>query len=85
VSGRGTPLRGGLPSGHAAVAFGSWMAITIVSAEFQHRVLISTLGLVMAILVAQSRVEAGIHSPLEVVFGGILGTLVTLLLFQTLT
>ena len=85
VSGRGTPLRGGLPSGHAAVAFGSWMAITIVSAEFQHRVLISTLGLIMAILVAQSRVEAGIHSPVEVAFGGLLGTLVTLILFGTLT
>ena len=27
-TGRGTPLRGGLPSGHAAVAFGGWMAIT---------------------------------------------------------
>src|SRR5207247_11105424 len=24
-TGRGTPLRGGLPSGHAAVAFGGWM------------------------------------------------------------
>src|ERR671910_348367 len=27
-TGRGTPLRGGLPSGHAAIAFGSWMAVT---------------------------------------------------------
>ena len=29
-TGRGTPLRGGLPSGHAAVAFGGWMAVTQV-------------------------------------------------------
>ncbi len=29
---RGTPLRGGLPSGHAAVAFGGWAAITFVDA-----------------------------------------------------
>lgn len=85
VSGRGTPLRGGLPSGHAAVAFGAWMAITLVAAEFQHRVLISTLAFVMAVLVAQTRVESGIHSTREVAFGGLLGTLVTLLLFQTLT
>ena len=85
VSGRGTPLRGGLPSGHAAVAFGAWMAITLVAAEFQHRVLISTLAFVMAVLVAQTRVESGIHSTKEVAFGGLLGTLVTLLLFQTLT
>jgi diacylglycerol kinase (ATP) len=85
VSGRGTPLRGGLPSGHAAVAFGSWMAITLVTADFQHRVLISTLAFLMAFLVAQTRVESGIHTTREVAFGGVLGTLVTLLLFQTLT
>ena len=85
ISGRGTPLRGGLPSGHAAVAFGAWMAITFVTAEFQHRVLISTLALLMAFLVAQTRVESGIHSTREVAYGGVLGTLVTLLLFQTLT
>lgn len=85
ISGRGTPLRGGLPSGHAAIAFGSWMAITFVVADFQHRVLISTLAFVMAVLVAQTRVESGIHSTTEVAFGGLLGTLVTLILFQTLT
>ena len=81
VSGRGTPLRGGLPSGHAALAFGAWMAITFVTG----RVLVSALALIMALLVAQTRVESGIHSTAEVAFGGLLGTLVTLLLFQTLT
>ena len=85
ISGRGTPLRGGLPSGHAALAFGGWMAITFVTADFQHRVLISTLAFLMAFLVAQTRVESGIHSTREVAYGGLLGTLVTLLLFQTLT
>ena len=85
VSGRGTPLRGGLPSGHSAVAFGSWMAITFVTADFANRVLISTLAFLMAFLVAQTRVESGIHSTVEVIYGGLLGTLVTLLLFQTLT
>jgi len=85
LTGRGAPLRGGLPSGHAAVAFACWAAITFVLADFQHRVLISTLAFVMAFLVAQTRVEAGIHSTVEVAFGGLLGTLVTLLLFQTLT
>ena len=85
LTGRGTPLRGGLPSGHAAVAFACWAAITFVLEDFQHRVLISTLAFVMAFLVAQTRVESGIHSTLEVAFGGVLGTLVTLLLFQILT
>src|SRR4029078_1389377 len=30
LPGRGTPRRGGLPSGHAAVAFAAWMAVTQV-------------------------------------------------------
>jgi membrane-associated phospholipid phosphatase len=34
------------------------------------------------LLVAQTRVESGIHSSLEVVLGGLLGALVTLALFQ---
>ena len=36
----------------------------------------------MALLVAQTRVEAGVHSTLEVAYGGLLGALVTLVLFQ---
>jgi diacylglycerol kinase (ATP) len=82
LTGRGTPLRGGLPSGHAAVAFAGWMAITFVAEGFRHRVLVSTIAFVMAFLVAQTRVESGIHSTLEVVFGGALGVLITLVLFQ---
>src|SRR5437763_5948198 len=31
-TGRGTPLRGGLPSGHAALAFAGWMAATSTAA-----------------------------------------------------
>ena len=31
LTGRGTPLRGGLPSGHAAVAFGGWVAVTFIA------------------------------------------------------
>ena len=38
--------------------------------------------LLLALLVAQSRVEAGIHSTVEVVAGAVLGAGVTLLLFQ---
>ncbi len=80
--GRGTPLRGGFPSGHAAVAFAAWMAITLVVAPWNHAALITTLAFLMALLVAQSRVEAGIHSSVEVVSGAVLGAGVTLLLFQ---
>ena len=31
---RGTPLRGGLPSGHAAVAYGGWVAVTFAAADY---------------------------------------------------
>lgn len=83
-TGRGTPLRGGLPSGHAAVAFAGWMAATYIIGDV-HRFLISTLTFIMAVLVAQTRVESGVHSTLEVAYGGALGALVTLVCFQVLS
>ena len=80
-TGRGTPLRGGLPSGHAAIAFAGWMAATYIVGP-EHRFLISSIALVMALLVAQTRIEAGVHSAVEVAYGGLLGALVTLGVFQ---
>jgi diacylglycerol kinase (ATP) len=80
--GRGTPLRGGLPSGHAAIAFAGWMAVTYILSPKEHRFLVSTIMFIMALLVAQTRIEAGVHSTLEVVYGGLLGALVTLAVFQ---
>jgi diacylglycerol kinase (ATP) len=82
LSGRGTPLRGGWPSGHAAVAFSGWMAVTLVLEDSTHRFLVSSLAFVMALLVAQTRVEAGVHSTLEAATGALLGALVTLGVFQ---
>jgi diacylglycerol kinase (ATP) len=82
LTGRGTPLHGGLPSGHAAVAFAGWMAVTQVLGPSEHRFLVSTIMFVMALLVAHTRVEAGIHSALEVTYGGVLGALVSLAVFQ---
>lgn len=82
--GRGTPLRGGMPSGHAAAAFAAWAAITIVAEPLRHAVLVSTLAFLMALLVAQSRVEAGIHSVVEVFAGAVLGTCVAIIVFQAL-
>jgi diacylglycerol kinase (ATP) len=81
-TGRGTPLRGGLPSGHAAVAFACWMAVTMVLADSPHRFLISSVTFIMALLVAQTRVETGVHSASEVASGAVVGALTTLLLFQ---
>jgi diacylglycerol kinase (ATP) len=82
LTGRGTPLRGGLPSGHAALAFGGWTAITFIAED--ERVVISFVALIMALLVAQTRVESGIHTTSEVVLGAVTGTLVSMILFQVL-
>ena len=80
-TGRGTPLRGGLPSGHAALAFAGWVGVTYLIGD-QHRFVVSALALLMALLVAQTRVESGVHSTVEVVYGGALGALVALAVFQ---
>jgi diacylglycerol kinase (ATP) len=80
-TGRGTPLRGGVPSGHAAVAFAGWMAATYAAGD-SHRFLVSSIALIMAILVAQTRVESGVHSALEVTYGALVGALATLVVFQ---
>jgi diacylglycerol kinase (ATP) len=82
LTGRGRPLRGGLPSGHAAVAFAIWMAVTLIVDA--HRFLISSLVLIGALLVAQTRVEAGIHSALEVFYGALLGSITALAVIQVL-
>jgi diacylglycerol kinase (ATP) len=82
LTGRGTPLSGGLPSGHAALAFGGFTAIVFIVEE--ERVAAAFVALLMALLVAQTRVESGIHTLSEVVLGAVIGTLVTMILFQVL-
>ena len=58
------------------------MAVTYILSPKEHRFLVSSIMFVMALLVAQTRIEAGVHSTLEVVYGGLLGALVTLAVFQ---
>ncbi|MFZ5989014.1 MAG: diacylglycerol kinase [Bacillota bacterium] len=75
---KGTPLRGGMPSGHAAIASSITTAIALWSINIKITILCSFLTL----LVIQSRLEAKIHSFIEVFMGTVLGFLVTLMLFQ---
>jgi diacylglycerol kinase (ATP) len=82
LTGRGTPLRGGLPSGHAGLAFAGWMAVTLIVPASEHRFLVSSVTFIMALLVAETRIESGVHSALEVTYGALLGALTTLTLFQ---
>ena len=83
LTGRGTPLSGGMPSGHAALAFGGFTALAFIVDE-DERVVVSFVALIMALLVAQTRVESGINTTSEVVLGAVIGTLVTMILFQVL-
>lgn len=77
---RGTPLRGGMPSGHSAMAFSMWTIIAFLTANG----LISVLTFMMALLIARGRVKQGIHNIWEVVAGAVVGCLVTLIMFQLL-
>lgn len=79
---RGTPLRGGFPSGHAAIAFAAWMAITFVTAGTPYATLASALAFLLALLVSHTRVESGVHTWGEVFAGALFGSLVTLVIFQ---
>lgn len=75
--GRGSPLQGGAVSGHTALAFAAATGLAL----FYQRPLVAVLAYFVAFLVAQSRVEARIHSAFEVTWGAILGTLVALAVF----
>jgi diacylglycerol kinase (ATP) len=81
---RGTPLSGGLPSGHAALAFAGWTAVTFLVGGTSEGLLTSAIVFAVAVLVAQSRLETKIHSLLEVLLGALLGIVSTTLIFQFL-
>lgn len=77
---KGTPLRGGMPSGHSAVAFSIWTIITFMTDNS----VVVVLSFVMAFLIARHRVKDAVHTVWEVVAGGALGVLLTTLVFQLL-
>lgn len=76
--GLGSPLRGGMPSGHAAIAFSLATSITFIAED----ILVATLVFLLALLVAQSRVESKIHSSFEVIIGALIGLFITMIMFQ---
>ncbi|HWR58771.1 MAG TPA: diacylglycerol kinase [Thermodesulfovibrionales bacterium] len=76
--GKGTPLRGGLPSGHAALAFSVWVTVTYTTDSS----LASLLCFMLAAIIAGSRVTSRIHTTWEVIIGGLMGASMTFLLFH---
>ena len=73
-------LRGGMPSGHTAVAFSIWIAVSILTGI----PIVSVAVLLLAILVGRSRITSDVHNLWEVIAGALIGILLTLLVFQVL-
>ncbi|MBI2264731.1 MAG: diacylglycerol kinase [Armatimonadetes bacterium] len=80
LSKRGTPFKGGVLSGHTALAFAATTAIFWVTGNF----LATSLAFGISGLVAHSRVEAGIHKWWEVLCGALCGVFASLILFKVL-
>ncbi len=78
MSREGSFLHGGWPSGHAALAFGAAVALGYATGSAGALV----LGLFIAVLVAQSRVEGEIHTIPQVLLGALLGTLTVTAVYQ---
>ena len=78
ATGTGTPLRGGIPSGHAAVAFSIATAVSLNTRD----PLISLLSLLLATMVSHSRLLMKIHSMREIIIGACLGAGITMLVLQ---
>jgi len=70
--GHGSLTRGGLVSAHSALAFFAFVSICFLTPD----IIVRALGLVLALLVAQSRVDAGIHTLREVIIGLVVALLV---------
>lgn len=76
--GRGSPLRGGMPSGHTAVAF----SIATVVALYISNLFFSILLFILAYMIGESRVRKGPHTWKEVIAGALLGIGVTMIIFK---
>lgn len=74
ITGKGTPLHGGLPSGHTAVAFSIATSVSLNTQE----PLISFLSFILAGMVSHSRLLLRIHTMREVVLGAVTGTVLTI-------
>ena len=78
IYGEGTPLRGGMPSGHSTIVFSIATIIALIAEE----PVSMALSYLLAVIVAQSRVDSEVHSVQEVVVGAVFGTVLTVFIFK---
>jgi diacylglycerol kinase (ATP) len=76
--GKGHPLRGGVPSGHAALAFSVWVSVTYITMS----IAVSAVCFVIASTISLSRVVSKVHRPWEAALGAAIGAGITFALFQ---
>lgn len=72
---KGTPLRGGIPSGHSALAGALFVGIFFITNDKR----VFYLSFLLVVMVIQSRIEGKIHTVLETILGVILGMGITYL------
>ncbi|HLA48637.1 MAG: diacylglycerol kinase [Nitrospinae bacterium RIFCSPLOWO2_02_FULL_39_110] len=77
--GKGKPLHGGFPSGHAAISFSIWTAVSLITLD----PLVTILTFITAVMVSHSRLLLEIHTIKEVIAGAMLGILTTVVIFKT--
>jgi diacylglycerol kinase (ATP) len=74
---RGQVFQGGLVSGHAA--FGFFIATSVIF--ISDSAVVASLVIVLAAIIAQSRLEAKFHSIFELSLGAVVGVILALVLF----
>jgi diacylglycerol kinase (ATP) len=75
---KGTFLHGGIISGHSAVGFCLCTIILLLA----NNPFIAFLAILMALIISQSRVEAGVHTLQEVLLGALVGIVLPVVLFR---
>jgi diacylglycerol kinase (ATP) len=79
---RGTPMRGGMPSLHAALAYAVFMLVALLPGT---PLLVVVLVFFLAFMVTQSRIASRVHTFYEVISGAVWGMALTFLLFKLFT
>ena len=75
---KGTFLHGGVVSGHSAVGFCLCTMILLMA----NNPFVAFLAILMALIISQSRVEAGVHTLQEVLFGALIGIALPVVLLR---
>lgn len=78
---KGKPLRGGMPSGHSAIAFSVWTLVALIS---QNPLLVFAV-FILAFMIAQSRIGRHFHTVWEVFMGAVIGVVTTVMIYRLLT